>query len=199
MNIIERVKNILLTPKGEWEVIKGEEQTIVGLFTKYALILAAIPAVAGFLGFAIIGVSTGFGSYALPFSLSIKWAIFTYILSLVGVAVIAYVIDFLAPYFGAAKDLVASFKVAIFAYTAAWVGGIFNIIPALSIVVLIASIYSLVLLYMGLERVKSVPKEKMAVYFIAVLVGAIIVSIITGAIVSSVAFGGMYNMMEGGY
>ena len=48
MNLVERAKNILLTPAKEWDVIKGEQLTIVDMFTKYAMILAAIPAVAGF-------------------------------------------------------------------------------------------------------------------------------------------------------
>ena len=51
MNLVERAKNILLTPAKEWDVIKGENLTIVDMFTKYAMILAAIPAVAGFIGF----------------------------------------------------------------------------------------------------------------------------------------------------
>lgn len=50
MNIVERAKNILISPKTEWEVIKNEQSTVADLFTKYALILALIPAVAGFIG-----------------------------------------------------------------------------------------------------------------------------------------------------
>ncbi len=182
MNLVERAKNILLNPKGEWEVIKNEEHSISDLFTKYAMILAAIPAIAGLIGFSMTGFS---------FMTNIKWLIAMYISSLVGVYVIAFIIDVLAPSFGSTKNMEASLKVVVFAYTASWVGGIFNIIPALSWISAIAGIYSLVLLYMGLERVKNVPKEKMVGYFIVTLVIAIVVSIVSGVIISTIAFGGM--------
>lgn len=191
MNLVDRVKNLILSPAKEWEVIKGETWTTAELFTKYAVILAAIPAVAGFLGYSFFGLSYGFGSIKLGVGTSLTWAVLTYILSLVGVFILGFIIDALAPSFGSTKDMIASLKVAVFSSTPAWVAGILNIFPALGILVVIASIYGLVLLYMGLERVKSVPKEKMVGYFVVVLIAAILVYIIIGAIVGAVAFSGI--------
>ena len=56
MNIVDRVKNILITPKTEWEIIKGEADSIKDLVMGYVVILAAIPAVASFIGISLIGV-----------------------------------------------------------------------------------------------------------------------------------------------
>ncbi len=188
MNLVDRVKNLLLSPAKEWEVIKGETWTTAELFTKYAIILAAIPAVAGFLGYTFFGLSYGFGTFKLGIGTSLTWAILTYIFSLVGVFVLGFIIDALAPSFGSTKDMVASLKVAVFSSTAGWVAGILNIFPVIGILVAIASIYGLVLLYMGLERVKSVPKEKMVGYFVVVLIAAILVYVVIGAIVGGIAF-----------
>jgi hypothetical protein len=190
MNLVDRVKNLLLSPAKEWEVIKAEAWTTAELFTKYAIILAAIPAVAGLLGYSFFGLSYGLGSIKLGVGTSLTWAILTYALSLVGVFVLAFIIDALAPSFGSTKDMISSLKVAVFSSTAGWVAGMLNILPALSILVVIASIYGLVLLYMGLERVKSVPKDKMVGYFVVVLIAAILVYVVVGAIVSAVAFSG---------
>jgi hypothetical protein len=67
MGLLERAKNILLTPKSEWEVIKDEPLSISGIFTKYAMILAAIPALAGFIGYSLVGVSIPFfGNFRWP-------------------------------------------------------------------------------------------------------------------------------------
>jgi hypothetical protein len=187
MNLVDRVKNLLLSPAKEWEVIKGETWTTADLFTKYAILLAAIPAFAGFLGYSLFGISYGFGSYKLGFGTSLTWAILTYILTLAGIFVLGFIIDALAPSFGSTKDMVASLKVAVFSSTPGWVAGILNIFPALGILVVIASIYGLVLLYMGLERVKSVPKEKMVGYFVVVLIAAILVYVVVGAIVGAIA------------
>ncbi len=190
MNLVERIKNILLSPATEWEAIKKEEFMISDLFTKYALKLAAIPALSGLIGFTIFGYSYGFGSYRPPFGANLLWAIGMYIMSLIGVVILAYIIDVLAPSFGTKKHLSTSMKVVVFAYTATWVGGIFNIIPALGILGLIAGIYSLVLLYKGLLIVKEVPTEKMLGYFVVIIIASILVYMITGFIMTKMAFGG---------
>ncbi|MGB8321297.1 MAG: Yip1 family protein [Ignavibacteriaceae bacterium] len=196
MNLVDRAKNILFSPASEWETIKSETVTNNELFTKYAVILAAIPAVAGLIGYSVFGISFGFGRITLGLGTTIVWAILTYVLSLVSVYVMGWIIDVLAPSFGSTKDLNASLKVAVFSYTAAWVGGIFHILPYLSFLAALTSIYSLVLLYMGLKRVKTVPEDKMLGYFVVIIVVAIVLYFIIRAIVAGVAFGGI--MMSSG-
>jgi hypothetical protein len=58
MHIIARVKEILLTPKPAWSVIEAEDADTATLYTQYNMILAAIPAVAGFIGMSLFGVSS---------------------------------------------------------------------------------------------------------------------------------------------
>lgn len=191
MNLVERAKNILISPSNEWEVIKGESTSVSEMFTKYALLLALIPAIAGFIGYSVFGINFGFGSYKIPIGTGILWAVLTYVLNLAGIFIIGFVVDALAPSFSSTKDMVASMKVVIFAYTAAWVAGIFSIIPVLSFIGIIGGVYSLVLMYMGLQRVKDVPKDKMIGYFIVILIVAIVVYMIIAAIVGAIAFSGM--------
>jgi len=57
MNLVERVKAILLTPKTEWTAIEGEPGDPQFLFTNYVAILAAIPAVCHFIGMSIVGIN----------------------------------------------------------------------------------------------------------------------------------------------
>ena len=67
MALIDRVKDILLKPKDTWPVIEGEETTPASLYKDYLMILAAIPAVCGFIGMSLIGIG-GFGfSIKIPF------------------------------------------------------------------------------------------------------------------------------------
>ena len=191
MNLLKRVKNILLTPKSEWEVIKGEPLSIAGMFTKYAMVLAAIPALVGFIGYALVGVSIPFfGNFRYPVVRGLIWALLTYILSLVGTFVLALIVDNLAPSFGAKKDMVASVKTVVFAYTASWLGGIFAIFPSLSMLAALFGIYSLILLWMGMKALKEVPSNKMVGYFVVTLIAAIAIFFVIGLIVSSVALGG---------
>ena len=192
MNLVERAKNILLTPAKEWDVIKGENLTIVDMFTKYAMILAAIPAVAGFIGFALIGVSYGFGTFRWPFGTALVWLILSYVLSLGGVFLLAFIIDALAPTFGCTKNLDAAVKIAVFSYTPVWVAGILGIIPAISILMILASIYSLYLLYMGLQKIKEPVNDKLMPYFVVSIVALIViywmVNFIVGRILPDAGF-----------
>lgn len=195
MNIFERAKNILVSPKSEWEVIKNEQSTVADLFTKYALILALIPVVAGFIGQSLIGISLGpFGSFKVPIVNGLIYAVLYYILTLAGIYLVAFVVDALAPSFGAEKDMVSSLKVVIYSYTAAWVAGIFQIIPMLAILGIVG-LYSLYLLYLGLNIVKGSPSDKVLGYTVVVVVITIIVYFIIGAIVGAIALGGI--MMGG--
>ena len=192
MNLVDRAKNILLSPNSEWEVIRSESSTPTELITQYAVILAAIPAIAGFIGYYLIGLSYGFGTIRLGIGTSLSWAILTFILSLISVYVLGWIIDALAPSFGSTKDFVSSLKVAVYAYTAAWVAGIFHIIPSLSFLAAIAGIYSLVLMYMGLKKVKMAPDDKLVGYFVVTIIVALVLYFVIGAIIGSIVFRDLY-------
>ena len=56
MDLVSRVKNILLDPQNEWRVIDGEPDPPNVILKNYVAILAAIPVVCGFIGASIIGV-----------------------------------------------------------------------------------------------------------------------------------------------
>ena len=187
--IIKRVIALITKPNDEWQVIKNETMTVADMFTKYAIFLAAIPAIAGLIGYSLIGISTGFGSFRVPFSRSLIWAIFTYVLSLAGVYLLAFIIDALAPSFGSQKDMNRSLKVVIFAWTPVWIAGILNIIPAIAVLVFLVSLYSLYLLYLGIKNLKEPPQDKLMGYFIVTIIISIVVYMVIGVIVGTIAFG----------
>lgn len=193
--IIKRAIAIITKPKDEWEVIKNETMTIADMYLKYAVILAAIPAIAGFIGWVAIGKSIGFGTFRIPPGRALIWAILTYVLSLAGVYIFALIIDALAPSFGSKKDMNRSMKVTVFSYTAAWLGGIFYLIPALTIIGALVGIYTLVLLYMGMKSLKEVPQDKMVGYYVVSLIVALVVFFLIGFIASRIAFGAAASLM----
>ena len=181
MNIVERAKNILLQPRQEWDVIAGETHSVSGLYTGYVMILAAIPAIAAFVGFSLVGVG-GFGlSYRIPVASGVAHMVLSYALSLGMVYVLALIIDALAPNFGGEKNFMQAFKVAAFAPTASWLAGIFSIVPALSILGLLG-LYSLYLLYLGLPTLLKSPEEKAMGYTAVVIVVAIVLSVIVSVV-----------------
>ena len=181
MNLVERAKSLILTPASEWDKISSETHTVQGLYTGWIMILAAIPAIAGFIGFSIVGVGAFGLSYRVPVMYGISHAIATYLLSLGSVYVFALIIDALSPKFGGEKNFMQAFKVAAFAPVASWIAGIFHILPALSILSILG-LYSLYLLYLGLPRLMKTPAEKAMPYTVVVIIAVIVISLVIGVL-----------------
>ncbi|RZJ08191.1 MAG: YIP1 family protein [Acidovorax sp.] len=184
MNLIERAKGILLQPKETWVAIESEATDAATLFTRYAMILAAIPAVCGFIGMSLIGFG-GFGvTIRVPFVAGLVNMVVSYVLSLVGLFVLGLIIDALAPTFGGQKNPIQALKVAVYASTAALLGGVFSLLPALAMLGLLAALYSIYLLYTGLPVLMKNLPEKSVVYTVVVIVAAIVVGVVIGAVSS---------------
>ena len=182
MNLSERVKGILLKPKQEWQTISGEATTIPELYKTYIVILAAIGPVASIIGMSLVGISIPFARlFRVSIFASISSAVVHYILTLVGVYVLALIIDALAPSFSGEKSMNQAFKVATYSYTPGWIVGVVGIIPALS-PLMILGLYGLYLLYLGLPLLMKSPREKSLGYTVAVIIAAIVIFVVIGFI-----------------
>jgi hypothetical protein len=183
MNLIERVKNILISPKTEWDVIAADPTPTAGLVTGYVLPLAAVAAVAAFIGQVFIGVSLGFmGAYKVGMVAGLIGLVFSLVMSVVMVFVVGFIADALAPTFGGTKNMNQAVKVAAYCYTPVWVVGILNIIPALGILGLLAALYAIYLMYLGLPKLMKAPQEKAAGYTAVVIIAAIVVGFVVATI-----------------
>ena len=183
MQLIERAKNIVLTPKTEWEVIAADPTPTPRIVTGYVVPLAAVAAIAGFIGMCLVGMSLPFlGTYRMGIGWGLALAIYNVIMAVVFVYVIGFIIDALAPTFGAQKNMAQAVKLAAYSYTPAWLASILTIIPALSILVLVGALYGLYLLYLGLPRLMKNPPDKSAGYTALVVVCAIVVGFIISII-----------------
>ena len=192
-SIIARVQGILLHPNAEWDKIEPEAASVQGLYAGYAAILAAIPAIAQIIGglwpICVLGVCVHRNLIAVAVG-----AIIFYILSLIGVFVIALIIDELAPSFGGAKNRIQALKLVIYSWTAFWLAGIFAVVPLLGILSLLG-LYSLYLLYLGVPKMMKAPQDKALGYTaVSIVLGVIVyfvVAAVAGAVVASAAiFGG---------
>jgi len=199
MGLIDRVKNILLKPKEEWAVIEGETSSTADLLGGYVAPLAGIAALCGFIGSTLVGTSLPFvGTYRTPIFWGMGIAILTFAMAFVSVFIVSFIIDTLAPTFGAQKNSAQAMKVAVYAYTPGWLAGVLNIIPMLGVLGIIAALYGIYLLYLGLPRLMKNPEEKSIGYTAVVVVLAIVVSVILSMIVGAVSMmagGGMMGAM----
>jgi len=178
--LVARVQNMIMKPAAEWDVIAPEPASVGGLYTGYACILAAIPAIATILSSVLfLHLGAVFG---------ILSAVLSYVLGLAGVYLIAFIVDALAPSFGAEKSQIQALKLVIYAYTASWVAGIALIIPILGgLIALAGGIYSLYTLYLGFPKLMKNPADKTVGYFVVTIVVAIVVYAVIWSVVGMVA------------
>lgn len=188
-DLINRVKNILLTPKSEWLTIEEENYPHAKVFTSYILLLALIPAVACFIGYGLIGVH-GYTS----FTIALKMAVIQFVTMVVSTYVAAFVINFLARNFGATENFDHAYSLVAYAYTPALVAGVLYIIPALKDLVSLASLYSLYLLYVGLTPMMKTPQEKQTSYFIVSLLVMALAIILLSFLFTVLLIGSAYRM-----
>lgn len=190
-SLIDRVKNILLTPKTEWARIDGEPATVQGLFTGYVMILAALGPIASVIGGALLGA---------PMPFMIATAVVTYAISLILVFVNSLIIDALAPTFNGTKNNIQATKVAAYIGTPGWLVGILSIIPQLLPLAMLlgfaALVYGIYLLYLGLPQLMRVAQDKAIGYVIVVVAAWIIIywvllAVIMGIVLSALGFGMM--------
>lgn len=182
MNLADRAKNIVLTPRAEWPLVDAEPTTIKDIYTGYVVPLALIPAIAGFIGTSLIGVGVpGLGTVRIGLFAGLISAILQFGLSLALVYVMALVIDALAPTFGGQKNMLSAFKVSAYSMTPTWLAGIFALIPAISFLSLLG-LYGIYLLYLGLPRLMRTPEDKAVGYTAVVVLSALVLSIVLAGI-----------------
>jgi hypothetical protein len=186
--IIQRARALLVAPRTEWPVIAAEAATVRDLYREYIMILAAIPPICQFVKTSILGYAWhGFRIYRLGIGAGLTAAIVEYVVSLVGVYVLALIIEALAPNFAGQANRIQALKVAGYSYTASWIAGCAQILPGLyGLVALAGAIYSVYLLYLGLPSTMKVLPERAggytAVTVIVALILGWIIAVITGGI-----------------
>ena len=185
MNLIERAKNILLTPKTEWDVVNSETPDTQKILTTYVIPLVAIGAIASFIGWGLIGKSY-YGIKVSSTGLGVRYAIIALVGGIAGSLLLAFVIDALAPTFKSEKNFGRSFQLAAYSSTAGWVGAVFNILPSLAIIGSLVGLYGLYLLYLGLPKLKKTPADQITPYFVVSLIAMIVAYFVIGLILAAI-------------
>jgi hypothetical protein len=187
INVVDRVKGVCLSPESTWATIANERAETSTLMLSYVLPLAGAAAVAQFIGLSLIGQNLAFfGTYRMPLVTGLELAIASVLFAAVGVVVMSFIIDALAPTFGATKSREQALKVAVYSATPVWVAGLLQIIPALGLVVLLGSLYALYLLYLGLPRLMKCPAEKTAGYLGSVIASAIVIGLVGSLVIGRI-------------
>jgi hypothetical protein len=182
MNLIERVKNILITPKTEWDVINGETATTQSLLMGYVLPLAVVSAIGPLLSGLLFAGVLGLKYFIIS-------AVISFIASIVAFYVSVIIIDMLAPSFGSEKNMGKSAQLVAYSGTPSYVGGLLSFIPVIGWIVSIAAwVYGIYLMYLGIGPIKKTPEDKKVVYMIVAFVIMAAIYFIVVAILGAILF-----------
>ncbi|MGC4081173.1 MAG: Yip1 family protein [Vicinamibacterales bacterium] len=189
MALVDRVRNICVSPTTEWPVIAQERTDPATLVVTYLAPLAAVSAIAGFVGSTLLRAVLPFGGLFGGFFYGIVWACIAFLLTILGCYVIAFVINALAPTFGGRPDFNEAFKTAVYSYTPGLAAGILQIVPFLgAFIIILASLYGLYLLYLGLPVVMKSPQDKAVAYTVVVVVCVIVLWFVVTALFGVLGF-----------
>ncbi|MBL7738062.1 MAG: YIP1 family protein [Chitinophagaceae bacterium] len=182
MNVVDRAKNILITPNTEWPVADKEQANVATILTSYVLPMLSIGVVAMFIGQGLIGQSLPFGGSTASVKAGLLGALLFVITSVIMVFILAAIIDVLAPSFSSEKNWGKSFQMAAYSLTASYIGAIFYLFPALYILVILCSLYCIYALYTGIPAMKKTTADKQVAYLAVIILITIVAMILLGLI-----------------
>jgi hypothetical protein len=176
MNVFNRVKNILLTPKSEWNTVSAETTNVQQIYMQYLVIVAALPVVGSLLSLARLG-----------FGYSLRLALTRYLVSLASVYISALIVDRLAPSFKSTPNMQNAFKLVAYGWTPILVAGVLSFVPGLGgLIGLVGALYGLYLFYLGLPILMKTPQNDVIPYMIAAFVVGIVVYFVLFAVLGVV-------------
>lgn len=187
MALIDRAKNMLMTPKTEWAVVAGEEANAMQVFTSYAVPWILIDAICTFIGHAFIWGGGHYGGAAMTWG--IYFAVTVLIMQGVTVWVTAFVVNALAPSFASEKNMGRAMQTVAYGSTASYVGGILAIVPFLGWLGSLFGLYGIYLIYLGLPHTMKTPADKVVVYMIVSVVALIVIWMILGVVLAGMLMG----------
>lgn len=177
--LIDRIKHIIASPKTEWPVIETEPTTIAQLYKGYVIPLVTFSALMSFVRLSIVGI----GFWRMPVLTGLAYALVSFAFGLLGLYVFGWLIDMLAPAFSGQRDRRQAVKTAAYAFTPGAIGAVFVLLGGLGRPLhLVAAIWGIYLLYLGLPVLMRSPREKAAAYTAAVIVCAILLFAVFGII-----------------
>ncbi len=189
-NIFTRASNIMFKTKAEWQAVSAETPNTSSILFGYAIPLALIPAIFSIIGYGVIGVSYGWGFRFSSWTWGLEVGITSFISAIAGVYITSLIVDALAPSFKSQKNFGRAMQLVAYSFTPMWVAGVLNFYPPLAFIALLAGIYGLYLLYVGMEYTMKPAKESQIGYFFAtlgiVIVVYFVLSLALGAIFMSV-------------
>ena len=169
MDVRQRLTGLLVAPQREWSAIAAEPDDVVWLYRHFIAIVAAVPAAALLLRFAIA---------AAPI-LGLRAAISRYVIELASPMAAAVVVEKLAPRFQSRGSTAQALKLVAYTTAPSWVAGVFYLLPGLgSTATLVAVLFGIYLFALGLPRLLHTPREQIVPFMLVCGIVLLVINIL---------------------
>lgn len=161
---MNHVIGILFSPAAEWQKIRERNDTILGHYIRYLILIACLPPFAWFYGATEIGWTLGGRVIRLTPESAMQIMILFYLSILVGIAALGYMVHWMSGTYGAANSTFSK-GVGIAAYTCTpmFIVGATGFYPILWLDIVLGVLgagYAVYLLYVGVPIVMEIPRER---------------------------------------
>lgn len=171
--VLKHIWGLFVNPKREWVSIRNDECTVGKCYALHVMVLAAIPAISGFIGTTQFGWQIGAGD---PVKLTLESAgmiaIMYYFAMLVGVYAIGWMIHWMGKTYDADVPLAQCVVLAAYTATPLFLIGIMELYPVLwlnMVVGIVALAYTVFLLYTGVPIMMDISEDRGFLFSSAVL------------------------------
>ncbi len=170
---LKHIWGLFAHPKQEWQAIRDERCTIGTCYCSHVLLLAAIPAVCGYIGTTMVGWQIGAREVVkLTSASAVQIAVIYYVTMLVAVFTIGKLIHWMGQTYGTKEALPQAIALAAYTATPLFLIGVMQLYPVLwlnFIVGLPALAYTVYLLYTGVPVMMGIPEDRGFLFASAVL------------------------------
>jgi len=165
---MNNIIGLFTDPEQQWHKIRAKHSGKDSYYAPHVFLLAAIPAISGYIGTAYVGWQIGAGApIKLTSETAIVIAIVYYLVLLLGVFTIGWVIHLMGKAYDVTKPLPLCVALAAYSATPLFLIGIMEIYPVLwlnMILGLPALAYTVYLLYTGLPIMLEISKDRGFMY-----------------------------------
>jgi hypothetical protein len=188
MNVLSRMKGIMLKPKEEWAAIKEEALSVSRIFSSYILFLALIPAMTQFFRSGFVGFKVPYrGWYRFGIGTAFLRAILVYGFALGLVYLFGLIMNVLAPAFSCGRNLSRAMNLAAYGLTPLLAGSVLYLIPFLKRLDILVGLYGIYILYLGFRaHLFYAPKNKAVAFFIVSVAAAGLLSVVAWVVLDAI-------------
>jgi hypothetical protein len=171
---------MLFAPKTEFARIAAADGATSRIYTGFVMPLALLDALVGFIHVSIVGTTEPVnGAVRASLAGGLLTAVLVFLFGLLGICVVAWVIDVLAPFFGAVPNRRLASATAAYASTPIWLATVLVPFPTVwAPVEVLAVMYHTWLLYLGLNVLMRAARDRVLGYATTIVLCTILLEIV---------------------